>query len=48
MESLPAGNEFGASAAVKTLAVSRFKEDWTKNVRHGERLLNEDKSLLPA
>jgi hypothetical protein len=41
-------SEFGASAAVKTLAVSRFKEDWTKHVRHGERLLNEDKTLLPA
>jgi len=41
-------SEFGASAAVKTLAVSRFKDDWSKNVRHGERLLNEDKSLLPA
>jgi hypothetical protein len=41
-------SEWGASAQVKTLAVSRFKEDWSKNVRHGERLLNEDKSLLPA
>lgn len=41
-------SEFGSSAQVKTLAVSRFREDWTKHVRHGERLLNEEKTLMPA
>jgi hypothetical protein len=39
-------SEWGTSAQVKTLAVSRFKEDWDKHRKHGERLLNEDKALL--
>jgi hypothetical protein len=41
-------SEWGASAQVKSMAISRFREDWTKHVKHGERLLNEDKDLLPA
>jgi len=41
-------SEFGSSAQTKTLVASRFREDWTKHVRHGERLLNENKALLPA
>jgi hypothetical protein len=41
-------SEWGASAQVKTLAVSRFKEDWDKNVKRGERLLLEDKTMLTA
>ena len=41
-------SEWGTSAQVKTLAVSRFKDDWSKHVRHGERLLNEDKTLVAS
>lgn len=40
-------SEFGSSAQVKSLAVSRFEHDWTTNVKRGERLL-EDSKLLPA
>ncbi len=41
-------SEWGASAQVKTLAVSRFKEDWDGYVKHGEKLLLADKAILPA
>jgi hypothetical protein len=32
-------SEFGSSAQMKTLVASRFREDWERNVRHGEKLL---------
>ena len=41
-------SEWGSSAQVKTMAVTGFRSDWDKHVRHGERLLNEDKTLMPA
>lgn len=41
-------SEWGTSAQVKTLAVSGLECDWNRHRKHGERLLNEDKSLLPA
>jgi hypothetical protein len=41
-------SEWGSSSQVKTLAASRFKEDWTKHVKHGERLLNDEPVLMPA
>lgn len=39
-------SEWGTSAQVKTLAVTGLKQDWQKHVRHGERLLLEDKLAL--
>jgi hypothetical protein len=33
-------SEFGSSAQVKTLVASRFREDWERNVSHGEKLLS--------
>jgi hypothetical protein len=39
-------SEFGASAVIKTLAASRFKEDWEKNTRHGNALLEQDRVAL--
>jgi hypothetical protein len=39
-------SEWGSSSQVKTLAASRFKDDWSKHVKHGERLLSEEKSLV--
>ena len=41
-------SEFGASAQTKNFVAGRFREDWQKHVKHGERLLNENKDLLPA
>lgn len=39
-------SEFGSSAQTKTLVATRFKEDWTRNVRHGERLLEGNTVLV--
>jgi hypothetical protein len=39
-------SNWGTSAQVKTLAITGLERDWTRHIRHGERLLNEDKSLL--
>lgn len=41
-------SEFGAGAQVKTLAVSRFKDDWDKHTRHGSILLESDKMALTS
>lgn len=41
-------SEWGTSAQVKTLAISGLDANWNHHRKHGERLLNEDKALLPA
>jgi hypothetical protein len=41
-------SEWGASASIKTLAVSGFESDWDKYVRRGTDLLEKDKLALTA
>lgn len=41
-------SEWGTSAQVKTLAAQRLKTDWDRNVKHGSRLLEDDKVALTA
>jgi hypothetical protein len=41
-------SNWGSSAQVKTLAVTRFEEDWQKNVSRGEKLLSDEKVALTA
>jgi hypothetical protein len=41
-------SNWGTSAQVKTLAITGLERDWDRHRKHGERLLNEDKELLPA
>jgi len=41
-------SEWGTSGQVKTLALAGLGSDWNRHVKHGERLLNDDKALLPA
>jgi hypothetical protein len=41
-------SEWGASAGIKTLAATRLKADWDKHVKHGDRILSEDRTPAMA
>lgn len=41
-------SEFGSSAQTKSLVATTFAKDWTRHIRHGEKLLEGNKKLLPA
>lgn len=41
-------SEWGTSAQVKTLAITGLEKDWSRHVKHGERLLSDEKALLTA